>query len=67
MSMTEHSTLLYFKTSPAIIRLEVMRYIRFLLSLRNVEYLLHVRRTKLSQLVDHLQGAIPSKRAKLCR
>ena len=67
MSMTEHSTLLYFKTSPEIIRLEVMRYIRFPLSLRNVEYLLHERRAKLSQLVDHLQGAIPSKRAGLCR
>ncbi|WP_412546779.1 IS6 family transposase [Maricaulis sp. MIT060901] len=33
----------YFKTSPEIIRLAVMMYIRFPLSLRNVEYLLHKR------------------------
>ena len=33
----------YFKTSPAIIRLAVMMYIRFPLSLRNVEDLLHER------------------------
>ena len=31
----------YFKTSPEIIRLAVMIYVRFTLSLRNVEYLLH--------------------------
>ena len=33
----------YFKTSPEIIRLAVMLYVRFLLSLRNVEDLLHER------------------------
>ncbi len=33
----------YFKTSPEIIRLAVMLYIRFPLSLRNVEDLLHER------------------------
>ena len=33
----------YFKTSPEIIRLAVMLYIRFPLSLRNGEDLLHVR------------------------
>jgi putative transposase len=33
----------YFKTSPQIIRLTVMMYIRFPLSLRNVEDLLHER------------------------
>ena len=33
----------YFKTSPEIIRLAVMLYIRFPLSLRNVEDLLHAR------------------------
>jgi hypothetical protein len=33
----------YFKTSPEIIRLTVMLYIRFSLSLRNVEDLLHER------------------------
>ena len=33
----------YFKTSPEIIQLAVMLYVRFLLSLRNVEDLLHER------------------------
>jgi putative transposase len=33
----------YFKTSPEIIRLAVMMYIRFPLSLRNVEDLLQER------------------------
>ena len=33
----------YFNTSPAVIRLAVMMYIRFPLSLRNVEDLLHER------------------------
>ena len=33
----------YFKTSPEIIRLAGMMYVRFLLSLRNVEDLLHER------------------------
>jgi len=33
----------YFKTSPEIIRLAVMLYIRFPLSLRNVEDMLHER------------------------
>ena len=33
----------YFKTSPEIIRLAVMMYVRFLLSLRQVEDLLHER------------------------
>jgi putative transposase len=33
----------YLKTSPEIIRLAVMMYIRFPLSLRNVEDLLHER------------------------
>ena len=34
---------LYFKTSPEIIRLAVMMYVRFPLSLRQVEDLLHER------------------------
>ncbi len=42
-SITEHSPFRYFKTSPEIIRLAVMMYIRFPLSLRNVEDLLHER------------------------
>ena len=38
----------YFKTSPEIIRLAVMMYVRFLLSLRNVEDLLHERGIEVS-------------------
>ena len=39
--MTKRSPFKYFKTSPEIIRLAVMLYVRFPLSLRNVEDLLH--------------------------
>jgi putative transposase len=38
----------YFKTSPEIIRLPVMMYARFPLSLRNVEDLLHERGIEIS-------------------
>lgn len=41
--MTKRSPFKYFKTSPEIIRLAVMMYIRFPLSLRNVEDLLQDR------------------------
>ncbi|WP_170336680.1 IS6 family transposase [Ruegeria arenilitoris] len=41
--MTRPASFKYFKTSPEIIRLAVMLYIRFPLSLRNVEDLLHER------------------------
>ena len=41
--MTKRSPFHYFKTSPEIIRLAVMLYVRFPLSLRNVEDLLHER------------------------
>ena len=41
--MKKPSPFRYFKTSPEIIRLAVMMYIRFPLSLRNVEDLLHER------------------------
>ena len=41
--MTKRSPFKYFKTSPEIIRLAVMLYVRFPLSLRNVEGLLHER------------------------
>ncbi len=41
--MTKPTSFKYFKTSPEIIRLAVMLYIRFPLSLRNVEDLLHER------------------------
>jgi putative transposase len=39
--MIKHSPFRYFKTSPEIIRLAVMMYLRFPLSLRNVEDLLN--------------------------
>ncbi|BDW86495.1 IS6 family transposase [Roseicyclus marinus] len=41
--MTKRSPFKYFKTSPEIIRLAVMLYVRFPLSLRNVEDLLNER------------------------
>jgi putative transposase len=41
--MTRPAIFRYFKTSPEIIRIAVMMYVRFPLSLRNVEDLLHER------------------------
>lgn len=41
--MTKRSPFKYFKTSPEIIRLAVMLYVRVPVSLRNVEDLLHER------------------------
>jgi putative transposase len=41
--MTKRDPFKYFKTSPEIIRLAVMLYVRFPLSLQNVEYSLHER------------------------
>lgn len=46
--MTKSSPFRSFKTSPEIIRLAVMLYIRFPLSLRNVEDLLHQRGIEIS-------------------
>jgi putative transposase len=46
--MTKRGPFKYFKTSPEIIRLAVMLYIRFLPSLRNVEDLLHERGIEVS-------------------
>ena len=46
--MIKHSPFRYFKTSPEVIRLAVMQYVRFQLSLRNVEDLLHERETILA-------------------
>ncbi len=46
--MTKRSPFRYFKTSPEIIRLAVMIYVRFPLSLRNVEDLLHERGIEIS-------------------
>jgi putative transposase len=44
----KHNPIRYFKTSPEIIRLAVMLYVRFPLSLRNVEDLLHERGVDIS-------------------
>ena len=41
--VTNHSPFRYFKTSPEIIRLAVMLYVRFPLSLNNVEDFLQER------------------------
>lgn len=46
--MTKRSPFKCFKGSPEIIRLAVMLYIRFPLSLRNVEDLLHERGIEIS-------------------
>ena len=46
--MTKRDPFKYFKTSPEIIRLAVMLYVRFPLSLRNVEDLLHERGVEIS-------------------
>lgn len=46
--MTKRDPFKYFKTSPQIIRLVVMLYVRYPLSLRNVEDLLHERGIEIS-------------------
>jgi transposase-like protein len=46
--MKKRNPLRYFKTSPEIIRLAVMLYIRFPLSLRNVEDMLHAHGVEIS-------------------
>ena len=46
--MTKHSPFRHFKTSPEVIRLAVMMYVRFPLSLRTVEDLLHEQGVDLS-------------------
>ena len=46
--MPKQSPFRYFKTSPEIIRLEVMLYVWFPLSLRNAEDLLHERGIEVS-------------------
>lgn len=46
--MTKRDPFKYFKTSPEIIRLAVMLYVRFRLSLRNVKGLLHERGIEVS-------------------
>jgi putative transposase len=46
--MTKPDIFKYFKTSPQITRLAVMMYVRYPLSLRNVEDLLHERGIEIS-------------------
>ena len=46
--MAQHSPFRYFRTSPEVISLAVMLYVRFPLSLRNVEDLLHERGIEVS-------------------
>jgi len=46
--MSKRSPFRYFKTSPEVIRLAVMLYVRFPLSLRNVEDQLHERGIEVS-------------------
>jgi len=50
--MVKRSPFRYFKTSPEIIRLAVIMYVRFPLSLRNVEDLLHERGIDVSQALS---------------
>ena len=47
--MTKRDPFKYFKTCPELIRLAVMMYVQFPLSLRNVEHFLHVRGIDISQ------------------
>ena len=47
--MTQRSAFRFFKTSPEIIRLAVMMYVRFPLSLRNVEDQLRERGIEIRQ------------------
>jgi putative transposase len=51
--MTKRSPFRYFKTSPEVIRLAVMLYVRFPLSLRNVEDLLHEQGIDVSHEAIH--------------
>ena len=48
LGMIKRSPFRYFRTSPEVVRLAVMLYIRFPLSLRNVEDLLHERGIEVS-------------------
>ena len=57
--MTKHSPFCYFKTSPEVIRLAVMLYVRFPLSLCNVEDLLHERSVDVSHETVQFSGTVP--------
>jgi transposase-like protein len=54
--MPKHISFRYFKTSPEIIQLAVVLYVRFPLSLRNVEDLLHERRVNYSYAPLDIDG-----------
>lgn len=51
--MAKQSPFKYFKTSPEVVRLAVMMYVRFPLSMRNVEDLLHERGIDISYETVH--------------
>ena len=53
--MTKRYPFRYFKTSPEITRLAVMLYMRFPLSLRNVEDLLHELGIEINPMSMHDQ------------
>ena len=54
--MSKRSPFRYFKTSPEVIRLAVMLFVRFPLSLRNVEDLLHERGSMLVMKLSVIGG-----------
>jgi putative transposase len=56
--MTTPNPFRYFRTSREIIRLSVMLYVRFPLSLRNVEDLLHERGSDVSHESVRFRGTI---------
>jgi putative transposase len=47
--MTKRSPFRYLETGPEFVRLAVVLYVRFLLSLRNVDDLLHERGIEISR------------------
>jgi len=57
--MTKHSPFRYFQTSPEVIRLAVMMYVRFPLSVRNVEDLLHEGGVALSHETVRFSLTVP--------
>jgi len=65
--MTKDSPFEYFRTSPAIIRLAVMLYVRFPLSLRNIEALLHERGVGICYETVQIFGGIDLARSSLPR
>jgi|TARA_R110000787_G_scaffold186676_5_gene298440 putative transposase len=58
--MTKRSPFRYFNTNPEIIRLAVMMYVRFPLSLRNVEDLLHERAIDISREPVRFRLRVPA-------